>query len=216
MHRMRKIIFSLAFILGSLLTFNNAYSSSSSAKSSIKPIKTILILVPPSLPSFISSGEINKEVSFQNKNPESLASSYSDKLWSVLSSDIAKIMWKNGIDSHFSISGHGEPAGTPPDLKRYLGNEVKNWKYALWIRHLRGKIDCSKKPYYLNGCEALYHTRATIFDTANGKIMWDVDRLGNDYFDYRVWEDGRMYTYLLTRLKNDGWIELPKAEPVVK
>lgn len=213
---MKKIIFSLAFILGSLLTFNSAYSSSSSSKSSIKPIKTLLILVAPSLPSFISSDEISKEASLLYENPKSLASSYTDNLDRVLSRDIARIMWKNGIDSHFAISGHGQPAGTPPDLKTYLGSEATKWKYALWIRHLRGKIDCSKKPYYPTRCEALFQTRATIFDTANGKIMWDVDRLGNDYFDYRVWEDGRMYTYLLTRLKNDGWIELPEAEPVVK
>ena len=210
---MKKNIFSLALIIGSLFTCNIAYSAST--KNSIKPIKTILIIVERPYPSSIPD-EISKDAASLYENPKySLTSNYEDNLNRVLLRDFEKIMWANKIDAHVGISTPGEPANNPPDLKQYLAGSGTKWKYALWIRHLRGKIDC-KKPNYPNGCEAQFQTRATIFDTASGKIMWDVDRLGNDYFDYRVWEDGRMYTYLLTRLKNDGWIELPKVEPVVK
>jgi hypothetical protein len=210
-YKMKKSIFSLVFTIGLLLTCNIAFS----AKNSIKPIKTILIIVEQPYPSSITDG-ISKDAYLLYENPQSaLTSKYEDNLDSLLLRDFEKVMWANNIDAHLGFYTPGKPANNPPDLTQYLAGSGTKWKYALWIRHLRGKIDC-KKSNYPNGCEAQFQTRATIFDTANGKVMWDIDKLGNDYFNYRVWEDGRMYTHLLTRLKNDGWIELPKVEPVVK
>jgi len=180
-----------------------------------KPIKTLLIIAEYPYASSISD-EVSKEAALLYKNPKTeLTSNYADNLLRLLSRDAEKIMWANKINAHYGISYPGQPLASPPDLSQYLAGSTIEYKYALWIRHLRGKIDC-RKPNYPTRCEAQFQTRATIFDTATGKIMWDLDKLGNDYFDYRVWGDGRMYTYLLKRLQADGWIVLPNAEPIIK
>lgn len=54
--------------------------------------------------------------------------------------------------------------------------------------------------------------QSKLFDTGKGRLIWSGKDEGGQFYGQKVWSDGRMYRFLLERLRADG---IPESGPVI-
>jgi hypothetical protein len=202
----------ILFIVSGILFFvisgcAPAYNNSIVIERPKQPIKQVLIIIEQ--PSFSSPTKESDGTLTVNTPVEIAINRYRTNLNVSTKKNFVKVMSDNSINSKLIFM----PALSNPKLIINLLplEEQKKWQYILLIRHVKGMSNCR-----YGQCDAFFQMEAKIIDSTSFKTIWNAKESGSTYYGDKVWQDGRMYKYLLERLNVDNMIKLENIEPIIQ